>query len=98
MGEQTEIPETFRIPDAMWEQTKPLLPPEKPKPKGGRPRNDDRQITGFYFLGATIHRPFSAGGERRASQACACARSAGVLTLNSERCVASKRSTSASST
>jgi putative transposase len=52
MGEQTEIPETFRIPDAMWEQTKPLLPPEKPKPKGGRPRNDDRQMLDaiFYVL------------------------------------------------
>lgn len=52
MGEQTEIPETFRIPNAMWEQTRPLLPPEKPKPKGGRPRNDDRQMLDaiFYVL------------------------------------------------
>jgi transposase len=29
--------------DAMWERIKPLLPPEKPKPKGGRPRASDQR-------------------------------------------------------
>jgi putative transposase len=34
---------THRIPDELWEQIKPLLPPELPKPRGGRPRMDDRK-------------------------------------------------------
>lgn len=52
MEYQAEVPENFRIPDAMWERIKPLLPPELPKPKGGRPRNDDRQMMDaiFYVL------------------------------------------------
>lgn len=35
--------EAYRIPDALWEQIEPLLPPEPPKPKGGRPRMDNRK-------------------------------------------------------
>jgi transposase len=31
------------IPDALWEQIMPLLPPELPRPRGGRPRMDDRK-------------------------------------------------------
>jgi putative transposase len=31
------------IPDALWEQIELLLPPEPPKPKGGRPRMDNRK-------------------------------------------------------
>lgn len=27
----------WRIPDALWERTEPLLPPEPSHPKGGRP-------------------------------------------------------------
>lgn len=52
MEQQTGIPEDFRMPDAMWERIQPLIPPEPPKPKGGRPRNDDRQMMDaiFYVL------------------------------------------------
>lgn len=52
MGQETEISENFRMPDAMWEQIQPLLPPDLEKPKGGRPRNDDRQMMDaiFYLL------------------------------------------------
>lgn len=34
---------SYRIPDALWEQIEPLLPPEIPKSKGGRPRMDNRK-------------------------------------------------------
>jgi len=46
------INETYRIPDALWEQIKPLLPPELPKPRGGRPRMDNRKAMEaiFYVL------------------------------------------------
>ena len=32
------------VPDTLWERIGPLLPAERPKPRGGRPRNDNRQI------------------------------------------------------
>jgi transposase len=39
------------LPDALWERIHPLLPPEKPKPKGGRPRVPDRAaLTGILFV------------------------------------------------
>lgn len=51
MEHQTEVAENFRVPDAMWKRIKPLLPPERPKPKGGRPRNDDRQmLDGIFYV------------------------------------------------
>ena len=34
---------TYRIPDKIWKQIIPLLPPEFPKSRGGRPRMDDRK-------------------------------------------------------
>lgn len=38
------------IPDALWRRIEPLIPPEKPKPYGGRPRVDDRRImAGILF-------------------------------------------------
>lgn len=37
-----DVDEARRIPDAVWEQIEPLLPPELPGPKGGQ-RMDDRQ-------------------------------------------------------
>ena len=33
----------YRIPDELWERIQPLLPPELPKPGGGRPRIDARK-------------------------------------------------------
>jgi transposase len=30
------------VPDRLWNAIQPLLPPEAPKPKGGRPRVPDR--------------------------------------------------------
>lgn len=51
MEEQTEVAEDFRVPDEMWKRIKPLLPPERPKPKGGHPRNDDRQMMdAIYYV------------------------------------------------
>ena len=37
--------------DELWEIIEPLLPEEPPKPKGGRPRIDDRAaLTGIVFV------------------------------------------------
>ena len=39
------------VPDELWERVEPLLPPEPPKPKGGRPRIPDRAcLTGIIFV------------------------------------------------
>ena len=39
------------VSDDLWAVIAPLLPPEPPKPKGGRPRLDDRRIlTGIIFV------------------------------------------------
>ena len=32
----------FDVPDALWRRIETLLPPEAPKPRGGRPRVPDR--------------------------------------------------------
>lgn len=32
------------VPDDLWDLVEPLLPPEPPKPKGGRPRADPRAV------------------------------------------------------
>ena len=47
-----ETDESFRVPDEMWKRIQPLLPAERPKPKGGRPCNDDREMMDgiFYVL------------------------------------------------
>jgi transposase len=57
MRKQYEIPETFRLPEAIWEKIKGLIPAAAPKPKGGRPRNDDRQMMDaiYYVLRTGIH-------------------------------------------
>lgn len=34
------------IPEPLWQMLKVLLPSELPKPKGGRPRNDERAVLG----------------------------------------------------
>lgn len=39
------------VSDELWAVVQPLLPPEKRKPKGGRPRLDDRKaLTGILFV------------------------------------------------
>ena len=39
------------LPDALWARIAPLIPPEPPKPKGGRPRVPDRAVlTGILFI------------------------------------------------
>src|SRR3982750_1971014 len=39
------------VSDELWALTAPLLPPERPKPKGGRPRVPDRAaLTGILFV------------------------------------------------
>ena len=39
------------VSDGLWELIEPLLPPEPPKPKGGRPRVSDRAaLTGILFV------------------------------------------------
>ena len=36
--------ESYQISDPLWEQIEPLLPPELPRPRGGRPRMDNRKM------------------------------------------------------
>ena len=39
------------VSDELWAEIEPLLPPERPKPKGGRPRVPDRAcLTGILFV------------------------------------------------
>lgn len=39
------------LPDALWNRVQPLFPPPPPRPKGGRPRIDDRAaLTGILFV------------------------------------------------
>ncbi len=39
------------VPDDLWAMIAPLLPPERPKPKGGRPRVPDRAaLSGILFV------------------------------------------------
>jgi transposase len=37
-------PKYRTVPDELWHAVAPLLPPERPKPRGGRPRIPDRQV------------------------------------------------------
>lgn len=39
------------VADRLWKEIKPLLPPERAKPKGGRPRVSDRAcLTGIVYV------------------------------------------------
>jgi transposase len=39
------------VSDELWEVIEPLLPPEPPKPQGGRPRVEDRAaLSGIIFV------------------------------------------------
>ena len=45
------IGEAWRMPDALWERMKPLLPKYRATPKGGRPRLPLRQVAdGIYYV------------------------------------------------
>jgi transposase len=48
----TEIDPAFRLPDEVWQQVSAVIPPEPPKPKGGRPRMENRKALDaiFYLL------------------------------------------------
>ena len=62
------------VPDDLWAVVAPLLPPERPRPKGGRPLIPDRAaLTGILFVLRTglpwEHLPAEMGG---AAQGHAC--------------------------
>lgn len=39
------------VPEELWEEVQVLIPPEQPKPKGGRPRVPDREcLTGIVYV------------------------------------------------
>ena len=44
------------VPDELWEAIRPLLPPKRPHPNGGRPWIDDRAVLGgiIYVLRAGV--------------------------------------------
>ena len=46
------VDDKWRIPDELWEQIGPLLPPDKAHPKGGRPAMPKRPAMDaiFYIL------------------------------------------------
>lgn len=48
----TEIHPDFCLPDEVWQRVHSAIPPEPAKPKGGRPRMDNRQALNaiFYVL------------------------------------------------
>lgn len=52
MAEHTAVDEQWRIPDELRERIEPLLPPDRPHPKGGRPWMPARQAMDaiFYVL------------------------------------------------
>ena len=53
----TEIDPAFLVPDEVWERIKHAIPPELPKPKGGRPRMDNRKALDaiFYVMRTGCH-------------------------------------------
>ncbi len=45
------VGDNWRIPDPLWQRIEPLLPAERPKPKGGKPRVASRQcMDGIYYV------------------------------------------------
>lgn len=46
-----QIPEPFRMPEALWERFAPLLPEYTPSPQGGQPRKPLRNVAdAIYFV------------------------------------------------
>ncbi len=48
----TEIDPAFCLPNEVWERIKSAIPSERPKPRGGRPRMENRAALDaiFYVL------------------------------------------------
>jgi len=54
MKRPNDVAATFMMADEMWEKIKVWIPPPEAKPKGGRPRNDDRQMmNAIYYVART---------------------------------------------
>lgn len=48
---ETCVPPAFRLPDPLWQRIAPLLPPDRPHPRGGRPYADPRRcLEGIWYL------------------------------------------------
>jgi len=52
MMDFTEIHPSYRISDEVWQRISLAIPPEPHKPKGGRPRMDNRKALDAIFLGS----------------------------------------------
>ncbi len=52
------------VPDDLWQAIEPLLPPRRPKPKGGRPRAPDRCGPGRDPVRAAHRHPVARGARR----------------------------------
>jgi transposase len=51
MADKPVVDDGWRIPDELWKQIEPLLPPKNPQPKGGRPWTADRQaMDGIFYV------------------------------------------------
>lgn len=51
MPETRAIDDRWRIPDELWERIQPLLPPERPHPRGGRPWSLARRaMDGIFYV------------------------------------------------
>ncbi len=48
---KVHIDDGWRIPDEMWSRIQPLLPAQRPHPKGGRPWTGERQaLDGIFYV------------------------------------------------
>ena len=47
-----------RVSDDLWEAIEPLLPKERPKPRGGRPRIPDRAVLGGIIFALRAGTPW----------------------------------------